>query len=134
MLLSFLKPQHSHILLQREVSIFATSMVGARPRATCPPRPRRATCPICHKSFLRKTSLTVHVETVHENIKSFVCEICTKMYVSKSDLCKHIKTVHENLRPSECKKCFGVCVSELVHSKLTSFVELHCNPRKLFIF
>ena len=105
MLLSFLKPQHSHILLQREVSIFATSMVGARPRATCPPRPRRVTCPICHKSFLRKTSLTVHVETVHENIKSFTCHFCNRSYGQKSALNEHLKTVHKSGIAFTCPIC-----------------------------
>lgn len=50
-------------------------------------------CWICKIRFGRKSSLTRHVQTVHQQTR-FVCRICNKTYSQKFDAIRHERRVH----------------------------------------
>ncbi len=55
--------------------------------------------------FEQHSKLTIHIQTVHENLRPFDCPLCPAKFGEKGSLSTHIRMVHENLRPFKCKLC-----------------------------
>ena len=98
-------------------------------------------CFICKKTFLKKSALTVHIETVHDGKKPFKCSLCVSEFSQKGNLKLHIETVHEKKKPFTCSQCdasFGRKDTlkdhiKTVHDKIKPFVCSICNhsfPRR----
>ena len=98
-------------------------------------------CFICKKTFLKKSALTVHIETVHDGKKPFKCSLCVSEFSQKGNLNTHIETVHEKKKPFTCSHCdasFGRKDTlkdhiKTVHDKIEPFVCSICNhsfPRR----
>jgi uncharacterized Zn-finger protein len=51
-------------------------------------------CTACEKSFVQKTTLNVHMRTVHYKLKPFQCEHCQKSFGQYGDLTRHINKQH----------------------------------------
>ena len=58
-------------------------------------------CDICNANFGQKSSLIVHVATVHEGKKQFKCEICDTKFKSKPATKGHIATIHERKKENQ---------------------------------
>ena len=61
-------------------------------------------CKICHK-ILMKTSLKMHMKSVHEKIKDYLCKLCGIGFSRSDALRLHIKTVHEGRKDKVCNYC-----------------------------
>ena len=79
----------------------------------CSRRAERYNCDLCGKTFGCENNLKRHIESVHENQRSFTCEACSKVFVSKKTLRQH-KCVHAvQTNPKKqflcdiCNKVFG---------------------------
>lgn len=60
-------------------------------------------CPICGKTFPRRSSWKRHQMT-HEDVKPFVCRICTSGFNRKEHLMRHMLS-HSTIRPFPCERC-----------------------------
>ena len=49
-------------------------------------------CPFCGNYFANKSSLSNHIESVHEG-KTFQCQFCEKKFAQKSILKTHIESM-----------------------------------------
>ena len=58
-------------------------------------------CEMCDESFLTKSDLSTHVESIHVNCYS--CQECTEKFMNVDDLEKHVETLHE--KNDEDKSC-----------------------------
>ena len=56
-----------------------------------------------------QTSLTTHIETVHEGKKPFNCHICNYKSSGRGTLNRHIASVHEGKKPFNCSICDYNC-------------------------
>ena len=53
-------------------------------------------CPLCGKQLGDPSTVSQHIETIHENKKeTFNCEICHKSFSSKSNLNRHCFSNHK---------------------------------------
>ena len=68
---------------------------NVKPKGKAPNRKIRFRCdfPNCDKSFKGKSSLKIHVQSVHEGI-SYKCDVCYKSFAQKGNLKIH-KFVHK---------------------------------------
>ena len=64
---------------------------------------RKVPCPQCGKSFSKKTNMTNHIKSQHEE-KKFKCTICDKLFKRKDHLQVH-KVVHSEERKFNCNVC-----------------------------
>jgi hypothetical protein len=62
-------------------------------------------CKICCKSFSRRYTLKVHIDTVHKKKNHFKCTICSKTFTQKGTLKIHDETVHKKRKPFKCINC-----------------------------
>lgn len=60
-------------------------------------------CNECHKKYKCKSSLKVHVEMVHRNIKNFKCDLCTYASYHKCQFKKHM-AIHSKDKEATSKK------------------------------
>ena len=49
-------------------------------------------CDLCQKQFLKKNTLTLHIQKVHEKRRDFLCTQCAAEFGWKEDLKRHITT------------------------------------------
>uniref|UniRef100_A0A0X3PG46 C2H2-type domain-containing protein n=1 Tax=Schistocephalus solidus TaxID=70667 RepID=A0A0X3PG46_SCHSO len=63
-------------------------------------------CQICNNTFSVRSSVGVHIRTVHEGLKCHKCPFCCKAFSRKDVLCRHIETIHEENRSYPCGVCF----------------------------
>jgi uncharacterized Zn-finger protein len=54
-------------------------------------------CPLCHKKFIYKGDIKIHIQSVHDKIK-YPCDLCNKEFTQKNNLNTHIQSVHNGLR------------------------------------
>ena len=67
-------------------------------------------CKKCDKSFSKRSSLKVHIKTVHDKVKSYKCNSCSKAFGQKHNLKVHINTVHEKQTHINVEKVLDVRV------------------------
>lgn len=60
-------------------------------------------CPLCSKTFLAKSNLTLHMRT-HLKIKPYKCDVCEKSFVTAQKLSDH-KNTHTGNAPFPCNMC-----------------------------
>ena len=60
-------------------------------------------CSLCEK-YLHKSSVKIHIKTVHCEIKEYECVNCNKKFGQKPSLYLHIRNVHEGERSGKCEK------------------------------
>ena len=59
----------------------------------------------CKKSFTEKSSLKLHIYTVHEGHKDYACNTCGKSFAQKSGLKTHFRGVHATYKDYKCYAC-----------------------------
>uniref|UniRef100_A0ABD2XDT3 C2H2-type domain-containing protein n=1 Tax=Trichogramma kaykai TaxID=54128 RepID=A0ABD2XDT3_9HYME len=84
------------------------------------------TCEICHRSFLRRANLNVHIKSKHGPSESFHCNDCPKSFARKSYLTSHIQEVHNPIKPFECTMCQK---SFILRNILKKHMTVHDNIR-----
>ena len=62
-------------------------------------------CEECGKRFRKKSHMTVHFKTVHNNERDYKCPTCGIKFGQRPNLTRHIKTVHDNIKSYECEHC-----------------------------
>uniref|UniRef100_A0A182VJ65 C2H2-type domain-containing protein n=1 Tax=Anopheles merus TaxID=30066 RepID=A0A182VJ65_ANOME len=81
-------------------------------------------CPICNKTFSRKTSLLNHIRN-HSAEKKYVCEFCQKGFTQQANLRNHVR-IHTNERPYVCVDC-GKAFTQITN--LNNHRRLHTGER-----
>jgi uncharacterized Zn-finger protein len=79
-------------------------------------------CPHCAHQSPRRSSLQLHIRTVHDKRKDFECPECHKGFATAFDLKKHREAVHEYVRHEcpvvECDKSYTMRASCVDHIRL----------------
>ena len=68
-------------------------------------------CDSCEKCSNRKSTLTKHINSVHNTNWKYECDVCKKIFTKSYYLRVHTNTVHEKFKLyvcTECKKTFGL--------------------------
>ena len=52
-------------------------------------------CQFCDFKFVKKATLMMHVESIHQNSKPFDCAMCNEKFSRKGIMKKHFREVHE---------------------------------------
>ena len=70
---------------------------------------RQITCEFCGKSFLSKSGLTRHINSVHQDGKIqpkslFQCKFCGKSILSKSGMTRHVNIAHQDSLTRQVKE------------------------------
>jgi uncharacterized Zn-finger protein len=60
---------------------------------------------ICEAYFSAKSSLNLHIASVHDKQKQYYCELCNTKFTQKGSLKAHIKSVHEGKKTFKCDIC-----------------------------
>ena len=60
---------------------------------------------MCNYCCSPKSSMKIHMTSVHENKKPHKCLICDYNYSRKGDLKQHVESIHENKKPHKCSIC-----------------------------
>ncbi|XP_058448037.1 gastrula zinc finger protein XlCGF57.1 isoform X1 [Malaya genurostris] len=81
-------------------------------------------CPICNKTFSRKTSLLNHIRN-HTAEKKYICEYCQKGFSQQANLRNHVR-IHTNERPYVCIDC-GKAFTQITN--LNNHRRLHTGER-----
>ena len=66
---------------------------------------KESKCTVCDKTFIRMRKLTLHVNTVHKNLRCYICNLCSKSFKTKEPLDVHMKIIHENIKAYKCDFC-----------------------------
>jgi DNA-directed RNA polymerase subunit RPC12/RpoP len=92
-------------------------------------------CEICSQTFVHKSHLKVHYNSIHEGI-TYKCNGCEKIFTQRNNLRRHTESVHEDkkVKCEECKKLFSNTASlgkpRKKYMKETGFIAK--NVRRLF--
>lgn len=81
-------------------------------------------CPICGKS-MSKTSLNVHLKSVHSNSTDFKCDICHKGFKGKQNLDMHVTGFHKKVLRYKCLHCDEKFVHSMGRRSHTDRVHLN---------
>ena len=87
-------------------------------------------CTICKARFPTKQRLTQHANSVHLHIKRFHCEICLFTFRDKGHLNTHISAVHDKARPFPCNICKSTFFLRKDHDSHIRAVHLKETPFK----
>lgn len=60
-------------------------------------------CPLCSKTFSRKSSLITHIRN-HSAERKYICSYCQKRFTQAANLRNH-ERIHTNDRPYVCGDC-----------------------------
>ena len=66
---------------------------------------RDHTCDFCGKGFINRNKLKYHVERAHEKIRNYLCDMCDKQFYFNTDLTKHKKSTHAESKDFVCRHC-----------------------------
>ena len=83
-------------------------------------------CNICGSGFSLRSSVRVHILTVH-GAKAFKCKICAKDFTERKSLRRHVATIHEKKRPFKCEFCeksFAQKDKMVISSRLHKKIQL----------
>ena len=69
-------------------------------------------CLICHKTFVEKLDLRLHVRNVHHKIKNHQCLICEQKFYSTGHLNVHVRQKHGIDKSEPCNICGKVLRKE----------------------
>ncbi|XP_055682143.1 zinc finger protein 184-like [Lutzomyia longipalpis] len=89
-------------------------------------------CESCLAKFSAKSSLKIHINTIHKNEKKFICDICGKTFGTKGNLSEHCK-IHGDDWPFQCAYCprkFKTAANMKIHEEIhtdTKFKCPHCD-------
>lgn len=61
-------------------------------------------CNKCEKTFVHKSSLRMHLQTTHSNVKNKTCPLCPMAFKQTSHLNQHLVT-HTGEKKHECPVC-----------------------------
>ncbi|XP_055637216.1 gastrula zinc finger protein XlCGF57.1 isoform X2 [Toxorhynchites rutilus septentrionalis] len=81
-------------------------------------------CPLCNKTFSRKSSLLNHIRN-HTAEKKYICEYCQKGFSQQANLRNHVR-IHTNERPYVCVDC-GKAFTQITN--LNNHRRLHTGER-----
>ena len=83
---------------------------------------KSAQCPECKKVFTQKSSMKLHLRTIHQGIKTLKrisykpaqCPECKKMFTQKPSMKLHLRTIHhkDDFKHVQCPKCEKVLSSK----------------------
>ncbi|KAL5274924.1 hypothetical protein ACFFRR_001133 [Megaselia abdita] len=82
------------------------------------------TCPLCSKTFSKKSSLLTHIRN-HSAERKFVCSFCNKGFTQAANLRNH-ERIHTNDRPYVCGDC-GKTFTQITN--LNNHRRLHTGER-----
>ena len=71
-----------------------TSSLGVIENATIEQKNTKYICNFCNKAFVAKSSLKMHIESVHEGKRPYNCGLCGSSFFVVADLNRHIEGVH----------------------------------------
>ena len=88
-------------------------------------------CEICDKTYASKNNLSLHIKSVHHNIKGNKCKFCEKAYSRNYDLKIHMKYVHnEQMKKNEGKKDEDILEKTHQMKNFSKFFECEICARK----
>jgi hypothetical protein len=64
-------------------------------------KPPTHECPVCKTKFRLKSTMDLHIKTIHEENKPYICGSCSKKFATNSRLDRHLKTVHSSMTAIE---------------------------------
>lgn len=82
-------------------------------------------CERCGQSFVWRSRLTMHIDSVHEGKKAFSCGKCDKSFSFKSNLKRHIGLVHGVAKKFSCGQC-----GKIFSQKYTLNVHVVCAHKR----
>ncbi|XP_054628925.1 zinc finger protein 135-like isoform X5 [Dunckerocampus dactyliophorus] len=84
----------------------------------------RFACPVCAKSFYKKSAFTRHMRT-HTGEKPFRCSVCDKRFSQKVNMDAHMR-MHTGEKPFRC----SVCDKRFCHNKsMVSHMRTHTGEK-----
>ena len=86
------------------------------------------TCDVCQKSFLQKSNLTSHVQSVHLRIKKHACYQCEMRFTYKSKLTRHENSAHFGMKNHACDQCDMIFATKHHLSGHVNGVHLGMKP------
>ena len=86
-------------------------------------------CNECGAAFYWKSNLNRHIESVHEERKSFKCADCGKAFSHKHTLNGHIESVHEGKKPFKCNICDASFTSKMSFLSAVHEVKMAVDRR-----
>lgn len=95
-------------------------------------------CPLCNKTFLAKSNLTLHMRT-HLKIKPYKCDVCEKSFVTAQKLSDH-KNTHTGNAPFPCNMCDRhfkrysnlAQHKKVIHLKKKKVKDFYCHCGEIF--
>lgn len=95
-------------------------------------------CPLCNKTFLAKSNLTLHMRT-HLKIKPYKCDVCEKSFVTAQKLSDH-KNTHTGNAPFPCNMCDRhfkrysnlAQHKKVIHLKKKKTKDFYCHCGEIF--
>ncbi|XP_055912441.1 zinc finger protein 845-like [Eupeodes corollae] len=93
------------------------------------PTYKERSCHICHKTFLRRDTLLVHLR-VHSDERKYKCDVCDASFTHSSSLVSH-KRIHTGEKPYVCTICSKAFreSGQLAAHKKTHFEKLLQCPK-----
>merc|ERR1719510_395224 len=61
-------------------------------------------CLTCGKSYKSQSGLTIHSKSKHQNTQ-YKCELCNKYFSRASNVARHVDTIHNQSKSFPCKWC-----------------------------
>ena len=72
-----------------------------------------------------KSSLNLHIHSIHLKLKSYVCDQCKKSFTQEGNLKRHVNAIH--LKPYECQQCKNSFTDERNMEQHSKKIHLNCT-------